>query len=149
MAVGVALIAGLYFLFARNRQRTQWSSNAQVVAADAAALATAVERGIPLLRNPTTAAQVWVDLNSRAARARSGLSNLASASKEPRATAAATRANQALDSLVATIDTDRGLRLGPPPPTDEQLAYSEALLSQRAVELGRAAHDLESVATPA
>jgi hypothetical protein len=135
------LIAGLYFLLARNRQRSQWSSSAQVVAADAAALATAVERGIPLLRNPTTAAQVWVDLNSRAARVRSSLTSL------QRASAATTRANQALESLLSTIDTDRGLRMGPPSPTDEQLAYSEALLSQRAVELGRAAHDLESVAT--
>jgi hypothetical protein len=145
--VGIALIAGLYLLFARNRQQSQWSSSAQVVAADTASLATAVERSIPLLRNPTTAAQVWVDLNSRAARARSGLGSLAAAAQDQRASAATTRANQALESLLATIDTDRGLRLGPPSPTDEQLAYSEALLSQRAAELGRAAQDLESAAT--
>ena len=141
------MIAGLYFLFARNRQRSQWSSSAQVVAADAAALATAVEGAIPLLRNPTTAAQVWVDLNGRAARVRSSLTSLAAAAEDQRASAATTRANQALESLLSTIDTDRGLRMGPPSPTDEQLAYSEALLSQRAVELRRAALDLESVAT--
>jgi hypothetical protein len=146
--VGAALIAGLYFLFARNRQRTQWSSSAQVVAADALALSSAVERGIPLLRNPTTAAQVWVDLNSRAARVRSGLGSSAAASPDQSAGAATTRVSQAVESLVSAIDTDRGLRMGPPAPTDEQLAYSEALLSQRAVEVGRAAHDLEAAATP-
>ncbi len=148
VVVGLALIGGLYFLFARNRQRTQWSSSAQAVAADALALSTAVERGIPLLRNPTTAAQVWVDLNSRAARVRSGLTSLAAGAPDQRGAAATTRATQALESLLSTIDTDRGLRVGPPPPTDEQLAYSEALLSQRSVELGRAAHDIESAASP-
>jgi hypothetical protein len=148
VVVGAALIAGLYFLFARNRQRTQWSSSAQSVAADALALSSATERGIPLLRNPTTAAQVWVDLNNRAARVRSGLGSLASASPDQRAGAAAARVSQAVESLLSTIDTDRRLRLGPPSPTDEQLAYSEALLSQRAVDVGRAAHDLEAAANP-
>jgi hypothetical protein len=148
VVVGAALIAGLYFLFARNRQRTHWSSSAQVVAADALALSSAVEQGIPLLRNPTSAAQVWVDLNNRAGRVRSGLGTLAAASPDPRAGAAATRVSQAVESLVSAIDTDRGLRMGPPPPTEEQLSYSEALLSQRAVEVGRAARDLEAAVTP-
>ncbi len=101
-----------------------------------------------MLRNPTTAAQVWVDLNNRAARVRSGLTSLAAAAPDQRGAAAITRATQALESLLSTIDTDRSLRIGPPPPTDEQLAYSEALLSQRSVELGRAAHDIESAASP-
>ena len=83
------------------------------MAADALALSTAVERGIPLLRNPTTAAQVWVDLNSRAARVRSGLTSLAAGAPDQRGAAATTRAAQALESLLSTIDTDRGLRMGP------------------------------------
>jgi hypothetical protein len=58
------------------------------------------------------------------------------------------RVSEAVESLLSTIDTDRALRLGPPSPADEQLAYSEALLGQRAVEVGRAAHDLEAAATP-
>ncbi len=81
-------------------------------------------------------------------RVRSGLASLAAASPDQRAAAAAARVSQAVESLLSTIDTDRGLRLGPPSPSDEQLAYSEALLSQRAVEVGRAAHDLEAAATP-
>ncbi len=148
VVVGIALVAALYFLVARNRQRSQWTANAQVVSADAAALASAVERGIPLLRNPNTAAQVWVDLNNRANRVRSGLTSLAASAPDQRASAATTRATHALESLLSAIDTDRGLRLGPPAPTDDQIAYSEALLSQRAVELGRAAQDIEAVATP-
>jgi hypothetical protein len=149
VVVGIALVAGLYFLIARNRQRSQWTANAHVASTDAAALAAAVDRGIPLLRNPTTAAQVWVDLNNRAGRLRTELSSLRASAPEQRAAAAATRANQALEALVAAIDADRGLRLGPPAASDEQIAYSEALLNQRAVELGRAAQDIESVATPA
>ena len=116
--------------------------------ADAAALASATERGIPLLRNPNTAAQVWVDLNNRANRVRSGLTGLATSAPDQRASAATTRATHALESLLGAIDTDRGLRLGPPAPTNDQIAYSEAILSQRAVELGRAAQDIESAATP-
>ena len=148
VVVGIALVAGLYFFIARNRQRSQWTSNAQAVSADAAALASAVERGIPLLRNPTAAAQVWVDLNNRANRVRSGLTSLATSAPDQRASAATTRATHALESLVGAIDTDRGLRLGPPTPADDQIAYSEALLSQRAVELGRAAQDIASAAAP-
>jgi hypothetical protein len=146
--VGIALIAGLYFLIARNRQRSHWTSNAQIVAGDAAALANAVERGVPLLRNPNTAAQVWVDLNNRAARVRSGLNGLSTAAPDQRARAATARATHAVETLLAAIDTDRGLRMGPPAPTGDQIAYSEALLSQRAVELGRAANDIEALATP-
>jgi len=148
VVVGLALIAGLYFLIARNRQRSNWTSAAHVSAADAGALAAAVDRGLPLLRNPNTAAQVWVDLNNRAGRVRSGLNNLSSLAPDQRANAAVARARQALDALVAAIDADRGVRMGPPAPSDDQLAYSEALLSQRAVELGRAAQDIESLVPP-
>jgi hypothetical protein len=148
VVVGIALVAGLYFLIARNRQRSHWTSSAHAVSADAAALASATERGIPLLRNPNTAAQVWVDLNNRANRVRSGLTGLATSAPDQRASAATTRATHALESLLGAIDTDRGLRLGPPAPTNDQIAYSEAILSQRAVELGRAAQDIESAATP-
>jgi hypothetical protein len=149
VVIGIALVAGLYFLIARNRQRSQWASSAQVVSTDAAALATAVERGIPLLRDPNTAAQVWVDLNNRAARLRSALGSLSASAPDQRARAATTRAKDAVESLLAAIDTDRGLRMAPSPPTDEQIAYSEALLSQRAAELRRAAQDIEPVTSPA
>jgi hypothetical protein len=146
--VALAVIGGLYFLIARNRQRSHWTSTAQVVSGDAAALASAVDSGVPLLRNPNTAAQVWVDLNNRAARVRAGLNGLRGSSPGQQANAAAARATQALDALVAAIDTDRGLRMGPPTPTDEQIAYSEALLSQRSAELRRAAQDIEALASP-
>ncbi len=148
VVVVLALVFGVFFLVTRNRQRSQWSERAQAVAGDARALVSAVERGLPLLRDPGSAAQVWVDLNTRLAHVRSGLGTLNRTASDPRARAATTRATQALDALQASIDTDRGLRMGPPPPTEDQIAYSEALLSQRAVELGRAADELLGVATP-
>ena len=148
VVVVLALVFGVFFLVTRSRQRSQWSERAQAVAGDARALASAVERGLPLLRDPGSAAQVWVDLNTRLAHVRSGLGTLNTTASDPRARAATTRATQALDALQASIDTDRGLRMGPPPPTEDQIAYSEALLSQRAVELGRAADELLGVTTP-
>ena len=36
-----------------------------------------------------------------------------------------------LDELSRTLETDRALRLGSPPPGDEQLAYSSALIRQQ------------------
>jgi hypothetical protein len=149
VVVGLALIFGVIFLVNRNKQRSQWSQRAQAVAADVRALASAVERGIPLLRDPGAAAQVWVDLNTRLGHVRSGLGTLGATATDQRARGATTRASQALDALQASIDSDRALRMGPPPPTDDQIAYSEALLSQRAVELGRAADELLSLVTPA
>jgi len=148
VVVGLALIFGAVFLVNRNRQRSQWSQRAQAVAADTRALASAVERGIPLLQDPGAAAQVWVDLNTRLGHVRSGLGALGATASDQRARGATTRASQALDALQASIDSDRALRMGPPPPAEDQIAYSEALMNQRAVELGRAADELLSLATP-
>jgi hypothetical protein len=149
VVVVLALILGVVYFSNRNRQRSQWTQQAQAVAADTRALAAAVDRGLPLLRDPGSAAQVWVDLNSRLAHVRTGLGALGPNTTDQRARSVTTRASQALDALQASIDSDRALRLGPPPPSADQIAYSEALLSQRAVELGRAADELLSIATPA
>lgn len=50
-----------------------------------------------------------------------------------RAAAAAVRAR--LDQLAAALEADRTLRLSTPPPSDEQVAYSSALIRQQAQEL--------------
>ncbi len=118
-----------------------------MVAAEASALASALERGVPLLRDPGAAAQVWGDLNSRVTHLRLGLNSLAQSAPEEGAKAITNRANQAVQALQAALDTDRSLRIGPPPPTPEQLGYSEALLRQRAAELERTAQEFE-VAAP-
>lgn len=45
--------------------------------------------------------------------------------------AEAARVRASLDELVRTLETDRTLRLGSPPPTVEQLDYSNALIRQQ------------------
>jgi hypothetical protein len=50
-----------------------------------------------------------------------------------RATAAQVRAR--LDDLAATLESDRTLRLASPPPSAEQLSYSNALIRQHVEQL--------------
>lgn len=50
-----------------------------------------------------------------------------------RASAGALRAG--LDELARALESDRRLRLGSPPPSDEQLAYSTALIREQVVQL--------------
>ena len=49
--------------------------------------------------------------------------------------AAAARVRARLDELAATLETDRRLRLGSPPPSAEQLAYSTEVIRQQTAEL--------------
>ena len=49
--------------------------------------------------------------------------------------AAAARVRMHLDELAATLEADRTLRLGSPPPSEEQLAYSSSLIREQAAEL--------------
>jgi hypothetical protein len=119
-----------------------------LVAAEASALASAVDRGVPLLRDPNAAAQVWADLNNRMTHLRTQLRAMAQAAPDAPARTATNRASQGAETLQSAIDTDRAVRIGPPPPTTEQLGYSEALLRQRAAELERVAQDFEVTAPP-
>lgn len=148
IALGVGLLILLIVLLVRRRRRAEWWTKARLVAADASALASAVDRGVPLLRDPGAAAQVWADLNGRMTHLRGQLRTMARAAPDASARTATNRASQGAEALQAAIDTDRAVRIGPPPPTPEQLGYSEALLRQRAAELERLAQDFE-VAHPA
>jgi hypothetical protein len=145
VAVGVIIL--LVALIVRQRRRSRWWTQARLVGAEASALAAAVDRGIPLLRDPIAAAQVWADLNARMTRLRSQLSDLGRSAPDPPARTTTNRAGQALESLNAAIDTDRALRIGPPAPTSEQLGYSEAVLRQRSVELEQTFQGFEAAAT--
>lgn len=49
--------------------------------------------------------------------------------------AAAGLVRERLDELAVTLETDRALRLGSPPPRPEQLSYSTALIQQQAAQL--------------
>jgi hypothetical protein len=54
-----------------------------------------------------------------------------------------TRVDQDLQSLRSAVEADRALRLGPPPPTSEQLGYSEAVIRQRAADFEQSLGDLD------
>jgi len=49
--------------------------------------------------------------------------------------AAAANVRARLDELASTMQSDRALRLGSPPPTDAQLTYSTAVIRQQAQQL--------------
>jgi hypothetical protein len=49
--------------------------------------------------------------------------------------AAAARVRERLDELAATLEADRTLRLSSPPPSEEQLTYSTALVRQQVEQL--------------
>jgi hypothetical protein len=53
------------------------------------------------------------------------------------ARSAAARLRARLDDLAATLESDRALRLGSPPPTGEQVAYSTALIREQVEQLQR------------
>jgi hypothetical protein len=54
---------------------------------------------------------------------------------DERARAEAGRLGAALDELARTLEADRVLRLGSPPPSQEQLSYSTALIRRQAEQL--------------
>jgi hypothetical protein len=62
--------------------------------------------------------------------------------------AAAGTVRAGLDELAATLETDRTLRLSTPPPSQEQLAYSTALIRQHVEELERALRPPEAGEAP-
>jgi hypothetical protein len=51
--------------------------------------------------------------------------------------------DRALQALRAAVDADRALRLGPPPPTAEQLGYSSAVIRQRSADFEQALADVD------
>lgn len=62
--------------------------------------------------------------------------------------AAAGTVRAGLDELASTLEADRALRLSTPPPSQEQLAYSTALIRQHVEELERALRPREAGEAP-
>jgi hypothetical protein len=54
---------------------------------------------------------------------------------DDRSRTSATRLRERLDELVTTLEADRALRLSSPPPSEEQLSYSTALIREQATQL--------------
>ena len=53
-----------------------------------------------------------------------------------------------MDDLSAAIASDVRVRIGPPAPTDEQLAMSKAVIDEQARVLGAALDRLSTITTP-
>jgi hypothetical protein len=54
---------------------------------------------------------------------------------DDRSRTAAAQMRMRLDELAGTLEADRTLRLGSPPPSQEQLSYSTALIRQQVEQL--------------
>ena len=117
--VGVLVIG----LWSRRRSRaSSWSSkNADLRRRTLIALDDVLERG----------SVVTGQAEALAAEARS----LEAGAPGEREQAEAGRLRESLDELVRTLEADRALRLGSPPPTPEQLSYSTALIRQEVEQL--------------
>jgi hypothetical protein len=117
--VGVLVIG----LWSRRRSRaSSWSSrSADLRRRTLIALDDVLERG----------SVVTGQAEALAAEARS----LEAGAPDERERAEAGRLRESLDELVRTLEADRALRLGSPPPTPEQLSYSTALIRQQVEQL--------------
>jgi hypothetical protein len=115
-----ALVIGLW---SRKRSRaSSWSSKlADLRRRTLIALDDVLERG----------SVVTGHVQALAAEARS----LEAGAPGERERAEAGRIRASLDELVRTLEADRTLRLGSPPPTPEQLSYSTALIRQQVEQL--------------
>jgi hypothetical protein len=61
--------------------------------------------------------------------------SLESSAPDDPSRAAAANVRTRLDELASTLESDRALRLSSPPPSEEQLAYSAAVIRQQAEQL--------------
>jgi hypothetical protein len=61
--------------------------------------------------------------------------SLEGSAADDRSRTSAARLGERLDELVATLEADRALRLSSPPPSEEQLSYSTALIREQVTQL--------------
>jgi hypothetical protein len=141
--VAVLLIIGLIVLLLRRRGRQQWRERARSGAAEASSLLGLLAGGLAALDEPTRAARTWADLEARGAHLHSGLQALVADAPSERDRSIVGLLDQNLQSLRSAVAADRALRLGPPPPTTEQLGYSEAVIRQRSADFEQSLGDLD------
>jgi hypothetical protein len=148
VAVGAVLLAVLFGAVARRRQVAHARARALQQAIVAGhELADAAVR-IPTGHEPAAVTLWWRLVESHQASLTAALSLLAQLPPDERLTPALAEVGRAHDALRAAIATDRNLRIGPPPPTDEQLAYSAAAVRERADALRVSADALETLILP-
>jgi hypothetical protein len=141
-AIVVLLLA---LLLIRRQRRARWNQDAQIAVQEGSRLLATVINGLPTLAEPQAAAAMWSRVETLGAPLHRRLQTLATAAPDQATGEAAKGADRALEALRAATDSDRALRLGPPPPTQEQLGYSAAVLRQRAADLEQAIGELDRV----
>jgi len=141
--VAVLVIIGMLVFLLRRRRRQQWRLEGRGAAAEASSLLGVLNSGLAGLDDPARAARTWSDLESRGARLHARLQALAGTAPDAVSGAAIAGLNRDLQTLRAAVDADRAVRLGPPPPTAEQLGYSSAVIRQRAADFEQSLGELD------
>ena len=143
IAVAVLLVV-IVVLLMRRRGSGQWRDEAVQAAAEGRSVLGLTTHGLATLDQPAFAAQTWSDLDAQGAQLHQRLQGLARKTPPDEwAGSAVTRLDHALQALRSSVEADRALRLGPPPPTAEQLGYSEAVVRQRATDFEQALANLD------
>jgi hypothetical protein len=143
IVLAVVLIVLVILLLVRRRGREQWETNARGAAAEASSLVGVVTQGLTSLDEPAAAARTWSAVETRGARLHDRLRGLAQRPPDEQDGAVVNRMDQSLQSLRSALDADRSLRVGPPPPTAEQLGYSTAVVRQRLADFEQSSGQLE------
>jgi hypothetical protein len=148
VAAAVA-VAGLIVVAVRQqRQVAHARAHAlQQVIVAAHQLADAV-MSIPTGNEPTAVTLWWRLVEAHEATLTTGLSTLAQLPPDGRRASARAEVTGAEAALRAAVATDRSVRVGPPAPTDENLAYSAAIVRERANALRESADALEALILP-
>ncbi len=122
LALAAALVIGLVLWLRHRRGAADWG----------AATADLNRRALVALDDVLAKGSVVTgQIEALAAEARS----LEARAPDDPSQAAAARVRERLDELAATLQADRTLRLGSPPPSEEQLSYSTSLIRQQAEQL--------------
>lgn len=143
LIVAALLIIALILLLLRRRGRAQWREQARGASAEGASLLALLMAGLAALDEPARAARTWSDFEARGAHLHGRLQALGTAARDEHNGAAVNGVDRDLQSLRSAVEADRGLRLGPPPPTTEQLGYSEAVIRQRTADFEQSLGDLD------
>jgi len=134
-AIALLILVGVVIaLLIRQREAQRWADEAALAAAEGRDVLALATHGLATLDQPAAAARTWSDLDARGAQLHQRLQALSRRPPEEWLGASVARTDQALQALRSGTDADRALRLGPPPPTSEQLGYSEAVVRQRTTD---------------
>ncbi|MGI8777750.1 MAG: hypothetical protein ACR2LJ_10305 [Acidimicrobiales bacterium] len=134
-AIALLILVGVVIvLLIRQREAQRWTDEAALAAAEGRDVLALATHGLATLDQPAAAARTWSDLEAQGAQLHQRLQGLSRRPPEEWLGASVARTDQALQALRSGTDADRALRLGPPPPTSEQLGYSEAVVRQRTAD---------------